>query len=255
MSVGNGSPQLGRGLQPPDAPRTPTVDWEHVIVARSVPADDPTETYHEASRLYPGVVDPFVRGAPLLERSPELRISVTRSVKRHAHLPCVELPAPYPLDTSLADAVGRRRSRRTYGTQPLELRDLATILALAYGVTGALEGTPQALRSVPSGGALFPLELYVAAGNVSGLEPGLFHYDPLRHVLERLRPLDFRSAVESLTPEPELLGASAAVVLVTAMFRRSRFKWDRPQLHNALDLVLLCRACQRAAESLSAWRV
>jgi SagB-type dehydrogenase family enzyme len=229
VSDGNGaSPSLNPARSTPVvASRTPTVDWEHVIVARHVPDDDPTETYHEASRLYPGVVDPFVRGAPLLERSGELRATVTRSVKRHAHLPWIGLPKPRLGEISLASAVARRRSGRTYGRGPLRLGDLATVLGIAYGVTGAFAGTTQLLRAVPSGGALYPLELYVAAGDVAGLDQGLYHYDPLRHVLERLRPLEFQPVLGSLSPDPELLNTSAAVVLVSAMFWRSRFKYGQ----------------------------
>ena len=56
-------------------------------------------------------------------------------------------------------------------------------------MTGARAGTEQALRTVPSGGALYPLELYVAARRVDGLDEALYHYDPLRHVLELFEPL------------------------------------------------------------------
>jgi SagB-type dehydrogenase family enzyme len=210
-----------------DAACTPTIDWENTIVASPPELDDPTETYHEASRLYPGIVDPRFPGARLLEHSGELRVSVARSVKRHRNAAVIELPRAELRAAALADAIRRRRSSRAFGARPLELRELAAVLGSAYGVTGAVDGSTQLLRAVPSGGALYPLELYVAAGNVTGLEPALYHYDPLRHVLERQRALEFRAAVEPLTPYPELTGASAAVVLVSAMFWRSRFKYGQ----------------------------
>jgi SagB-type dehydrogenase family enzyme len=209
--------------QPPVA----TVDWEDTIVGGPVPFDDPAETYHEASRLYPGLADPFVRGARLLERNGQIRVTVARSVKRHLHLPAVELPAPALRDVTLADAVARRRSRRVFGAADLGLDELAALLGLAYGVTGELSGTTQLFRTVPSGGALFPLELYVAAGRVGGLHQALYHYDPLRSVLERLRPLDFRAEVEPLTPYADVLAASAAVIVISAIFWRSRFKYGQ----------------------------
>jgi SagB-type dehydrogenase family enzyme len=109
--------------------------------------------------------------------------------------------------------------------RPLDVRVLSSVLHAAYGVTDVVEGTTQALRSAPSGGALYPLELYVACGRVSGADEALYHYDPLRHALERLRPISYDSDVASLTPYPELLSASAATVAVTATFWRSRFKY------------------------------
>ena len=82
---------------------------------------------------------------------------------------------------------------------------------IVVGVTGALG--PQPLRAPPSAGALYPLELYVAAQRVEALEPALFHFDPLRVVLERIRPLA-GGELASLTPYDELLVPSAALRFV-----------------------------------------
>jgi SagB-type dehydrogenase family enzyme len=186
---------------------------------------DPTEDYHEASRIYPGVVDPLVVGAARLERSITMRVSATRSVKRHAHRPVVELPRGDLGGVPLAAALAARRSRRGYGPGSLSLEELAALLEAAYGVTGALEGTPQALRSAPSGGALYPLELYVASQRVAGLSTAFHHYDPLLHVLEELRPLDAAKELPPLTPYDELVRGCAALVVVTGVLWRSRFKY------------------------------
>jgi SagB-type dehydrogenase family enzyme len=101
---------------------------------------------------------------------------------------------------------------------------VATVLHAGYGVTATIDGTPQALRTVPSGGALYPLELYIVAHRVEGLDPALFHYDPLRHGLELLRPLGSPPWLE-LSPYAGPLAESAAVVAITAVFWRSRFKY------------------------------
>lgn len=193
--------------------------------------DDPTELFHEASRLYPNVVDGWTVGASLLARSPELRASASRAVRRRTGLPAVQLPEPAPLPRSLDDLVGSRRSIREYGDAPLELAQLSTLLHTCYGVTGALGRQP--LRAVPSGGALHPLELYVAALCCERLERALYHYDPLRSVLERVRPLE-RDELEGLTPYDDLLVPSAAVTMITAVFWRSRFKYGQRAYRFAL---------------------
>ncbi len=213
------------GSRPPDDPAHATVRLASITGAAAVGTPDPTEDYHEASRIYPGVVDPLVVGAARLEQSITMRVSATRSVKRHAHRPVVELPGGDLGGVPLAAALAARRSRRAYGPGSLSLEELSTLLEAAYGVTGALEGTPQALRSAPSGGALYPLELYVASRRVAGLSGALHHYDPLRHVLEELRPLDAAAELPPLTPYDELVRGCAALVVVTGVLWRSRFKY------------------------------
>jgi SagB-type dehydrogenase family enzyme len=194
-------------------------------------ADDPTELFHEASRLYPNVVDASTVGASLLARSPELRASASRAVRRRSGLRAMRLPESAPLGRGLDALVGVRRSTREYGEAPLELVQLSTLLRTSYGVTGALGRQP--LRAVPSGGALYPLELYVAAQRVEGLDRALYHYDPLRGVLEHLRPLE-SDELEGLTPYDELLVPSAAVTMISAVFWRSRFKYGQRAYRFAL---------------------
>jgi SagB-type dehydrogenase family enzyme len=190
--------------------------------------DDPAETYHEASKIYPSFAGRDTSGVRLLESTPQLQLSAVRGVKRHPQRPVVPLPPPCLPDVSLADAVQRRASLRTFADEPLALEQLATVLQTGYGVTHAtrLPGNRrgQPLRSVPSGGALYPLELYVLAHRVEGLGERLYHYDPWRHGLECL-PVGADHAVGDLSAYPELLEPAAALVVVTAMFWRTRFKY------------------------------
>lgn len=220
--TGSGDTEVHRVSTDPSL--VPTIRLTSVTGADTVVEADPTEDYHEASRLYPGVTDPHVVGTARLERSLAMRITASRSVKRLARSGLVPLPALELGRATLAEAIEARRSRREFAPDALALRDLATVLHAAYGVTGAIEGTPQTLRTVPSGGALYPLELYCASHRVEGLGLALHHYDPLRHGLEFVRPLD-APAGDDLTPYGAALSESAAVIAMSAVFWRSRFKY------------------------------
>jgi SagB-type dehydrogenase family enzyme len=196
-----------------------------VYGAPEPPADDPAELYHEASRISGIAGVDELGGIERLLASPELRTSSTRAVRRHLHADVVELGPSAPLTMPLGTAIARRRSVRTFAETPLELSRLAALLRAGYGVTGTLEAgdETQPLRAAPSGGALYPLEISVAARRVAGLDPGLYHFDPLADVLEvdRCEP----PAVAAVTPFAEPAGTAAAVIVVSAVFWRSRFKY------------------------------
>ena len=131
---------------------------------------------------------------------------------------------------ALWDAISQRRSCRQFGAEPVTVRDLAALLSAAYGVTHALESddgrNALPLRAVPSGGALYPLELYVAAVRVDGLEPGLLPLRSRSSACSRSRGT--RSAPTTLLrsrPIRRSWPAAAAVIFVAAVFGRTRFKY------------------------------
>ena len=82
-----------------------------------------------------------------------------------------------------------------------------------------------AARAVPSGGALYPLELFVAALRVDGLEPGLYHFDPLRSCLESVRTGLDAAEVAAVSTYPEIVDGCAAFLVIAAVFGRTRFKY------------------------------
>ena len=91
-----------------------------------------------------------------------------------------------------------------------------------------------AFRTSPSSGALFSTELYVALRSVPGVEPGLWHYDPQRHALQKLRTGVLSAAQLGLD---EAADGSMAAVLATALFRRSGHKYrDRTYRYVLADL-------------------
>lgn len=100
----------------------------------------------------------------------------------------VALPSPRTKgEVSLEHCLLKRRSVRNYRNTALSLADISQLLWAAQGMTA--EGY---LRTAPSAGALYPLEIYLAAGNVDGLSPGLYHYQPERHGLVLVKPGDLR---------------------------------------------------------------
>ncbi len=198
------------------------------------PDDDPAEAFHEASKLVPSVPSGSTAAARMLESDPATQTMITRSVKRHPTLPVVELPAPSYPPVQLGELVSGRRSRRDFGAEPVSAADLSTLLHAAYGVTGAPPGegesAPQ-LRSVPSGGALYPLEIYPVIRHGIGIAPGLYHYDPLLHRLEVLSESEPTSSLQEtiirLADLPDLASTCGVAFFVAGIFWRTRFKYGQ----------------------------
>jgi SagB-type dehydrogenase family enzyme len=184
-----------------------------------VDLDDAAELYHEASKISPALARRQTQGIIRLAHSPALQASSRRAVRRNLQLPVVELPPPEPLDQSLGALLAARRSALRLHGEALALSALGTLLEAGYGVS------IPARRTVPSGGALYPLELYPVLLRVQDAPPGIFHFDPLRHTLEILRPDDVAQDVERASAFPELVRGAAAVIFLTGVFWRTRFKY------------------------------
>jgi SagB-type dehydrogenase family enzyme len=205
-----------------------TARWVGLVYGQEPALDDAAESYHEASKISPSMIGRQVEGARRLETCPELQLSTTRAVKRHGG-DLVRLATPRRSEIGLWEAIDHRSSTRAFAADALASGQLASVLLAGYGVTHALDSDDGAhmlpLRAVPSGGALYPLELYVAALRVDGLDRGLYHFDPLRNGLETIRIGIDAAEVAALSTYPEIVSGCAALVLVAAVFGRSRFKY------------------------------
>jgi SagB-type dehydrogenase family enzyme len=95
----------------------------------------------------------------------------------------IKLPkANQDLDKTLAASIIDRRSSRDFGDAPMNLEEVATIAFLACGVQGGNEKNA-AQRNVPNSGGLGSVELSLIVQNVTGLTPGIYAYDSVRHWL------------------------------------------------------------------------
>jgi SagB-type dehydrogenase family enzyme len=208
--------------------RQQTARWLGLVYGREHDLLDPAECYHEASKVSPTQIGRQIGGVRRLESSPELQVSATRAVRR-LPLPQRTLPSPRRPELGLWEAIERRRSRREFTVDALAASELAALLHAGYGVTHALDGLDGRgmlpLRAVPSGGALYPLELYAATLRVDGLDPGVYHFDALRASLAVVSTGLTADAVAPLSTYPEIVAGCAALVLVAAVFGRTRFKY------------------------------
>jgi len=131
-------------------------------------------------------------------------------------LPPVDLDGPISVETALNE----RRSVRDYSKAPLSLKDVSQLLWAAQGIT-----SPRGFRTAPSAGALYPLEVYLVAGNVAELEPGVYRYRSKGHVLEVIEPGDQRGQLSSAALGQSCIKEAGAVIVITAVYERTADKY------------------------------
>jgi SagB-type dehydrogenase family enzyme len=124
----------------------------------------------------------------------------------------VQLPAPRRKSRmSLEEAIASRRSRRTYRSDPLSLSEAGQLLWAAQGITG-----PEGQRTAPSAGALYPMEVRLAAMRVDGLAPGVYRYRPEEHDLVLEEPGDYRKELTTAACDQDCVRFSACVLIFAA---------------------------------------
>ena len=124
---------------------------------------------------------------------------------------------------SLEETIASRRTQRDFQAKPLMLEELAQLLWAAQGITGA-DGT---LRAAPSGGALYPLDVYAVVGDTSveGLASGVYRYLPSRHGLEKVTSGDLRDAMARASLRQMWIADAPVSLVLTAEYRRIEGKY------------------------------
>lgn len=141
--------------------------------------------------------------------------------KAYPRFPIIDLAEHSDTGLTLHHALENRESVREFANRPMELLQLSQILS-SVRVTDA-ERFPEK-RTYASAGALFPIEIYLLAFNVAGLETNRVHHLNLRiNALEVLWPISAEYRREDLV-SPDMTDCAAAIVM-TSVLPRSAVKY------------------------------
>jgi SagB-type dehydrogenase family enzyme len=147
--------------------------------------------------------------------SPDGGLPVTRP--KHT----VDLPAPRKDGTySLERSLSERRSIRDFRGAALTLAEISQLLWAAQGVTGT-----GGLRTAPSAGALYPLEVYLVVGNIQHVAAGVYKFEPLEHRLAQIGTEDRRGDLAGAAYDQEWVAEGAALLMFTGVERRTTGKY------------------------------
>ena len=136
----------------------------------------------------------------------------------------------------LFETIRRRKSRRQYTQDPLNLEELSFLLWATQGVRKTLRNG-HSLRTVPSAGARHSFETYLSVHRVAGLEPGLCRYLPARHKLCLVRA-DAQMADKMGSVWGRHAGKSAVVFVWTTI--PYRMEWQYPAVFAAKVIAMDC---------------
>jgi len=137
----------------------------------------------------------------------------------------VKLPPPALKGAvSVEEALKARRTVRHFASRSLSLPQVSQILWATDG-----SSDPRGLRTAPSAGATYPLEIYLVAGerSVSGLAPGVYRYRPGDHALELSLKGDHRVRVAQASLNQSWMATAPVMVVLAAEFSRCTARYGQ----------------------------
>lgn len=164
----------------------------------------------------------------------------------------ITLPRPKTKsNVSLEQAILKRRSTRHFSKQKISLDQISQLLFAAQGITGH----KMQFRTVPSAGALYPLELYILT------EEGIFHYDPKPHQLNRVTDQDRRQLLRRAALNQPCVEQAPLDIIICAKTQRTTSKYGQRGLryvhiesgHCAQNILLEAASLELAVVPIGAF--
>ena len=158
----------------------------------------------------------------------------------------IQLRRPNP-EPGFPQILLERRTQREFSRKKIPFDAFSKLLFYTWGVTGFLKSPvfgPLPLKTSPSSGARHPIETYVLSTRIEGVKPGLYHYNPRFHCLEKIRALnDAMTRAEQYCAGQGWARRAAALFIMTAVFSRSMWKYPTPRAYRTvlLDAGHLCQ--------------
>ena len=158
--------------------------------------------------------------------------------KSYRHAPRRALPPGLPASGEFPRVLLSRKTHRQFSRASVPLSAVSRLLFLTWGVMGHLPSSFGRLfhKTSPSGGARHPGEVYLVALRVEGLSPGLYHYNARSHILELLRKGQMRDLAFHYCGGQPHARQAAALFLMTAVFRRTMWKYRFARVYRAVLL-------------------
>lgn len=122
------------------------------------------------------------------------------------------------------DLINKRHTVRDYRDTAVKIEDLSYILWAAYGFK------KDGGRTVPSAGALYPLNIYVACGNLEVKKSeiakrGLYAYEPYKHELVLIKDKDVRTSIARAALSQMWMAQAPCMIVITCEYSRITFKY------------------------------
>lgn len=204
------------------------------------------EDYHENSKL--GRFDQMVADSFIHDRMEKYVQALD-----YGRLFEVKLPDKIKdVGMPLGQAVSQRVTSRHFSNEPLAFADAAAILHYAYGINRDNKDTEYSrpFRNSPSAGALYPLDIFIHATAIEGLEKGIYHYNLLTNSLRFFDSGNREKDLHRIVVQEELLPAGM-MIFITAQFERTLFKYkDRGYRFVLLDAGHLAQNINLVATAL-----
>jgi SagB-type dehydrogenase family enzyme len=168
------------------------------------------------------------------------------SFKSYPRVPRIRLAAPARPAGEFLQTLLSRKTHREFSQKPVTLDAISQLLYYSFGVTGYLKAPVYGLlphTTSPSGGARHPIEPYLIALRVDGLRPGIYHYQSQHHILELIHSGPMRNRVLRYAEGQKHVANTAAVLVMTAVFPRSMWKYRHPRAYRVvlLDAGHVCQ--------------
>ncbi len=133
-------------------------------------------------------------------------------------------------DVSLEETLAKRRSRRHYQNRAVSATQLSQILWAAYGITQPrtdYDFMRGGLRTAPSSGAVYPLNIYAVIGNVKDIKPGVYKYIPRENKIVLTINKDIRENLSRAALNQKFIKDAPACIFYSATFSKTVQKYGK----------------------------
>jgi len=159
--------------------------------------------------------------------------------KRIAAAAPIRLPAHEVQADTFFETLHARRTHRDFAKTAVSLESVSNLLQTTWGVQGYVQTNvfgKLPYKTSPSGGARHPIEVYLVALRVKGLERGIYHYQARDNLLTKIPGKASARRASAYCADQPYFGEAAALFVMTAVFARTMWKYGRARAYRVVLL-------------------